>query len=189
MVKLLERKGLRSLADTNASTGSSRRSTSSTCRATIPSCSTPLMPMRETVSELKFPADEAVNRERGVVMSDARQLNQRRNLKTISWRSSIRWRSIPTLADCVPETLDAATGASLRAFWERYPADTRASSWSAISDPAVVGNVAKFADHCGKAPTAPAGDPKQKAQTDILVDPALSERVTVARHGPWRDVN
>ncbi len=196
MVKLLERSGLAFGADTNASTGFEQTQYKLDLPRNDPKLlDTALMLMRETAGELKF-APEAVDRERGVVMSELRDslTYQRRNLEdqlAFFYPLAVYPRRLPIGE---PETLDAATGASLRAFWEREytPADTSIVVVGDF-DPAVVeaAIVAKFADWPAKPQTPRAGlgkvDPEQKAQTDVFVDPALSERVTAARHGPWRD--
>ncbi len=196
MVKLLERNGLAFGADTNASTGFEQTQYKLDLPRNDPKLlDTALMLMRETASELKF-APEAVNRERGVVMSELRDslTYQRRNLEdqlAFFYPLAVYPRRLPI---GVPATLDAATAASLRAFWEREytPADTSIVVVGDF-DPSVVeaAIVAKFSDWPAEPQSPRAGqgkiDPRQKTAIDLFVDPALSERVTVARHGAWRD--
>lgn len=196
MIKLLERSGLSFGADTNASTSFEQTQYKLDLPRNDPKLlDTALMLMRETAGELTF-APEAVDRERGVVMSELRDslTYQRRNLEdqlAFFYPLAVYPKRLPI---GVPATLDAATAETLRAFWEREytPADT---SIVVIGDfdPALVeaAIVAKFSDWPARpqTPRAQQGrvDPAQKGQTDVFVDPALSERVTVARHGPWRD--
>ena len=196
MVKLLERNGLAFGADTNAQTGFEQTQYKLDLPRNDPKLlDTALMLLRETASELKFD-EAAVARERGVVMSELREslTYQRRNLEdqlAFFYPLAVYPRRLPI---GVPATLDAATGTSLKAFWAREyaPADTSIVVVGDF-DPAVVeaAIVAKFADWPPEPQAARGGqgtvDPKQKAETDVFVDPALSERVTVARHGAWRD--
>src|SRR4029079_19142153 len=72
MVKLLEREGLAFGADTNAQTGFAAAVSNLDVRRNDPGLlATALMLMRETASELTF-APEAVEREKGVVLSEER---------------------------------------------------------------------------------------------------------------------
>ncbi|MCA1661637.1 MAG: insulinase family protein [Novosphingobium sp.] len=196
MVQLLERNGLAFGADTNASTGFEQTQYKLDLPRNDPKLlDTALMLMRETVSELKFD-DDAVSRERGVVLSELRDsvTFARRNLEdqlAFLYPDATYPNRLPI---GVPETLNAATGASLRAFWEREytPADTTLVVVGDF-DPELVEQkiVAEFGDWAGRAPTPRLDQgtvkPKQKAATDVFIDPALSERVTVSRHGKWQD--
>ncbi len=196
MVKLLERSGLAFGADTNAQTGFERTTYLLDLPRNDPALlDTALMLMRETASELKFDS-AAVNRERGVVLSEMRDRNsfQLRNFLDSVEFAYPQARYGKRLPIGTAETLNAATADALKAFWRReyVPAQTTL---------VVIGDFppeqteallkAKFADW-QPAPAEPkpdAGpvDPKLKAQTDIYVDPALSEQISAARHGPWRD--
>ena len=196
MVHLLERNGLAFGADTNASTSFEQTLYKLDLPRNDPKLlDTALMLMRETASELSFD-EEAVKRERGVVLSELRDslTYARRNYEdqaAFLYPEAVYPRRLPV---GVPETLDAATGASLRAFWEREytPADTTLVVVGDF-DPDLVERqiAARFAGWPARAPT-PRPDQgeveaKQKGATDIFIDPALSERVTVARHGKWQD--
>ena len=196
MVHLLERNGLAFGADTNASTGFEQTQYKLDLPRNDPKLlDTALMLMRETASELKFD-EEAVARERGVVLSELRDslTYARRNLEDqleFLYPNASYPKRLPI---GVPETLDAATGASLRAFWEREytPSDTTIVVVGDF-DPALVEAkiVAEFGDWAGRPPTPRPDqglvDPKHKAEIDVFIDPALSERVTIARHGKWQD--
>src|SRR5687767_14620512 len=128
MVHLLERNGLAFGADTNASTGFEQTQYKLDLPRNDPKLlDTALMLMRETVSELKFD-EEAVARERGVVLSELRDslTYARRNLEDqleFLYPEATYPKRLPI---GVPQTLNAATGASLRAYWEREytPTDT-----------------------------------------------------------------
>ena len=196
MVHLLERNGLAFGADTNASTSFEQTQYKLDLPRNDPKLlDTALMLMRETASELTFD-DDAVARERGVVMSELREslTYARRNLEDqleFLYPDATYPKRLPI---GVPETLDAATGASLKAFWEREytPADTTLIVVGDF-DPELVERqiAARFAGWPARAPT-PRPDqgtvkPKQRGATDVFIDPALSERVTISRHGKWQD--
>jgi zinc protease len=194
MVKLLERDGLAFGADTNAQTNFHYTMYSLDLPRKDPALlDTALMLMRETASELTF-ANDAVGRERGVVLSEMRDRNTwalRSALDEMAFTNpgSLYSRRLPI---GTTETLDQATGDSLKAFWRReyVPAKTTILIVGDV-DPAAA--EAKIRSHFGdwqSAPSAPqpsagpviAGD---KGRTDIYTDPALSERVTASRNGPW----
>ena len=196
MVQLLERNGLAFGADTNASTGFEQTQYKLDLPRNDPQLlDTALMLMRETAGELKFD-EAAVARERGVVMSELRDslTYARRNLEDQLAFFYPQARYPTRLPIGVPETLTAATGASLKAFWAREytPADTTLVVIGDF-DPVVVEQ--KIVAHFGTWPARPQTsrpdpgkvDPQQLGQTDVFVDPALSERITVSRHGPWLD--
>jgi zinc protease len=196
MVKLLERNGLAFGADTNASTGFEQTQYKLDLPRNDPKLlDTALMLMRETAGSLAFDP-EAVARERGVVMSELRDslTYQRRNLEdqlAFTYPDALYPKRLPI---GVPATLNAATAETLRAFWAREytPADTTLVVVGDF-DPALVERaiVGRFVDWQAKPPTPrpPQGtvDPRQKGAADTFVDPALSERITVARHGKWLD--
>ena len=196
MVHLLERNGLAFGADTNASTGFEQTQYKLDLpRADPKLLDTALMVMRETAGELTFD-DAAVARERGVVLSELRDslTFARRNLEDQLGFFYPAARYPTRLPIGVPETLNAATGASLKAFWAREytPADTTLVVIGDF-DPALVeaNIVARFGSWPARLqtprPDAGTVDPAQQAQTDVFIDPALSERVTVSRHGRWLD--
>jgi zinc protease len=196
MVHLLERNGLAFGADTNASTSFEQTQYKLDLPRNDPKLlDTALMLMRETASELKF-EEEAVARERGVVLSELRDglTYTRRNLEdqlAFLYPEATYPKRLPI---GVAETLEAATGVKLRAFWEREytPADTTIVVVGDF-DPDLVERqiVARFGDWTARPPAPrPAQgkvDPQQKAASDVFIDPALSERITVSRHGPWLD--
>lgn len=196
MVRLLERKGLAFGADTNAQTGFEQTLyILSLPRADADLLDTALMLFRETASELTF-SDEAVNRERGVVMSELRDGlgYQRRNLEdqlAFFYPDAAYPKRLPI---GVPETLEAATGASLKAFWAREYVPANATLVVVGDfDPDMVEQAirARFADWrpAPRVPRPEEGkvDAQQRRAADVFIDPALSERVTVSRHGPWLD--
>ncbi len=123
MIKLLEREGLAFGADTNASTGFE----DTIYKLDLPRkdaelLDTALMLMRETASELTI-AQDAVDRERGVIQSETRTRNNfqirriRDYLKFIApdTRYAARFR-----ADGTVENIDAAPAERLRELYRRY---------------------------------------------------------------------
>jgi zinc protease len=194
MVRLLERKGLAFGADTNAQTSFEQ----TTYMLDLPRndadlIDTALMLMRETASELTF-SPGAVARERGVVLSELRD-GQGYALDnfTTSSRSSIPRRPIPSACPSAPWRRSTPPppgpqgflAAPLRARQDHAGGDRRCRSgrWKAPSPPALA---------TGRpAPVRPARTRAKSAgpegPSDVWTNPALAERVTVARHGPWLD--
>ncbi len=196
MIKLLEREGLAFGADTNASTGFENI----TYMLNLPRnddalLGTALMLMRETASELTI-TDEAVARERGVILAERRDRagyalrNYEDNVAFLAPQAHYGRR----LPIGTAEVLETATAAQLRALYRRtytpantvlvvvgdYPVDVveaaikaRFSDWAAVPAPAV--------------PDAGPIDVAASGRTDIHLDPALSESVTISRMAPWRD--
>ena len=200
MIRLLERAGLAFGPDTNATTSFEQTQYKLDLPRNDPALlGTALMLMRETASELTF-SEEAVARERGVVLAEKRDRN------TYAFRELEDQLAFATpgahYVDRLPigtvETLNAATGATLRAFWAReyFPANTTLIVVGDLPMDAVEAAIqARFADWrpapmAALMPTKPDPGPipyKRKDLTDIYVDPALSERVSAFRHGPWQE--
>ncbi|OYU34570.1 M16 family metallopeptidase [Novosphingobium sp. PASSN1] len=195
MIKLLERAGLAFGADTNAQTSFEQTLYMlSLPRADAALVDTALMLMRETASELTFdPA--AVERERGVVLSELRDGqgyvldNAKDQMAFLYPRAHYPDRlPIGTAA-----ALKGAAAAALRAFWAReyVPAKTTLILVGDVDAAAAEAAIrARFADWPARAPAKrPAQGrvlPDQQGEARIHLDPALSERVTVSRHAPWR---
>ena len=194
MVRLLEREGLAFGADTNASTGYE----AITYKLDLPRndeslLDTALMLMRETASELTI-APDAVERERGVILAERRDragsaLEAYRDEQAFLAPGARYGERLPI------GTLDVLEGAGeeeIRALYERtyVPANTVL---------VVVGDYpvelmeqkvrALFADwQGGSAPGEPVTGPVDvgsKSLTDIYLDPALSESVTLTRLSPF----
>jgi zinc protease len=196
MVRLLERQGLAFGADTNASTGFEQ----TTYKLDLPRndaelLETALMLMRETASELSF-LPEAVERERGVVLAELRDRNSWQYRNTVDQIEFLHpqaryGRRLPIGTE---EALRSATAASLMAFWQREYVPARTSLIVVGDfDPDLVERSirARFADWA-PAPAEPPPEPgpvdyAAQDRTDIYIDPALAERVTASRHGPWRN--
>ena len=196
MVRLLERAGLAFGADTNAATEFER----TTYRLDLPRADpalldTALMLMRETASELRFDPGQ-VARERGVVLSEKRDRN------TWSYREfEDRLAFIDPVARYshrlpigTTAALDGATSARLRAFWARtyVPARTTVVVIGDIDAAAAETLIAShFSDwRPARSPAQPSAGPVRpgdRDRTTVFLDPALPERVTVTRHGTWRD--
>jgi zinc protease len=194
MVKLLERNGLAFGADTNAQTSFEQTLYQLDLPRNDPALlDTALMLMRETAGELSF-TPEAVARERGVVLSELRDrqgldLNNLKDQIAFLYPHATYPRRLPI---GTVESLNAATAATLRAFWAREYVPSKATL-------VVVGDFdpdsveaairAKFESWQSRAetprPDEGVVEPGLKGQADIWIDPALSERVVASRHGPW----
>jgi len=194
MVKLLEREGLAFGADTNASTGFE----TTTYKLDLPRndpklIDTALKIMRETASELTI-SPQAVDRERGVILAEKRdRTNYALKETEDEWAfTSPGARYAQRLPIGTDATLKGADAAKLRSFYERayVPANAVLIVVGAIDVPAVENAIrTRFGDwEPAPAPSTPQTGPLDlalKGQTDIYLDPALSERVTVTRLSPW----
>lgn len=196
MVKLLEREGLAFGADTNASTGYD----AITYMLNLPRndeglLDTALMLMRETASELTI-AEDAVERERGVVLAERRD---RRNYAQAAREDGLEFiapgaRFLDRLPIGTLEALETASAAQLRSLYERTytPANT---VLVIVGDfPVEVMEAAlrkRFEDwRAAPAPVEPETGPidiTRTGETDIYIDSALSESVTISALGPWQD--
>ncbi|PNU03303.1 M16 family metallopeptidase [Novosphingobium guangzhouense] len=196
MVPLLEREGLAFGADTNASTTFGRTLYKLDLpRADAKLLGTALMLMRETAGNLTL-TPEAVARERGVVMAEMRDRNSYGLRNTTDSMDFFYPGSLYTqrLPIGTTETLNAATAASLRAFYEReyVPAHVTLVVVGDIDVDAVEADIRRrFGDWQAHAFEAqPDAGPINLADRDrirIYTDPALSERVTLRRHGAYID--
>ena len=194
MIKLLERLGLSFGADTNASTGFERTQYRLSLPNTDPELlDTALMLMRETASELVFD-EEAVQREKGVILSERRTRNSYQFKNGVDgleffYPDARAHQRFPIGAI---ETLQAADADSLRAFWQReyVPADTVIVLVGDIDPQAAAKMIEAHFESWQAAPSPdqPDGGPVNSSdgsRTDIYLDPALSETVTLVRHEPW----
>lgn len=196
MIRLLERHGLAFGADTNAQTSFDRTTYLLDLPRNDPALfDTALMLMRETASELTI-SQEAVDRERGVILSEMRDRNSwaLRNLEDQIAFVTPGSRYAQRLPIGTAETLNAATAETLRAFWQReyLPSQTTLIVIGDFPAEEVEAKIrARFASWApAKAEPQPdAGPvfPKDKGRTDIYIDPALSERITASRNGGWLD--
>ena len=196
MIKLLERAGLAFGADTNASTSFGTTLYKLDLPRNDPALlDTALMLMRETASELTF-SPAAVEREKGVVLSERRVRDTYALKNTIDqlqfeFPGSRFARRLPIGSI---ETLQGATADKLRALWQRLyrPANTAIIVVGDV-DPDLAEKAVRdhFATWQGAAPAAlPDAGPidfDRAGQTDVFTDPALAEKVSVSRHGPWLD--
>ncbi|MFA6218473.1 MAG: insulinase family protein [Erythrobacter sp.] len=197
MVKLLERLGLAFGADTNASTGFDYTEYKLDLpRADDELLGTALMLMRETASELIF-APDAVDRERGVVLSERRVRNTYALQNVIDGLAFAypQGRVSQRLPIGTLETLEAADADRLRAFWRReYVPSSTVLVVVGDFDPAMV--EARIRERFGdwkpaSSPDQPAAgpvDPAYAGAADIYLNPALDETVTLLRHAPYVDV-
>ncbi|MEE4451437.1 M16 family metallopeptidase [Novosphingobium resinovorum] len=196
MVPLLEREGLAFGADTNASTTFTRTLYKLDLpRADAGLVDTALMLMRETASNLTI-APDAVARERGVVLAEMRDRNSFGLRNTTDGMDFFYPGSLYTqrLPIGTTETLNGATAASLRAFYEReyVPAHVTLVVMGDIDVDAVEADIRRrFGDwraHPSEAqPGAGPIDPLDADRIRIHTDPALSERVTIRRNAAYLD--
>lgn len=196
MVRLLERQGLAFGADTNASTGFDTTS----YRLDLPRneaalIDTGLMLLRETASELTI-ADAAVERERGVILSERRARDNYafRNLMSqldFLYAGSLVPQRLPIGTE---EVIRTAPAERLRAFYRRWYRPERATL-------VIVGDMnldtmeadirRRFGDWQGSGagaddPVAGALDLARPAAADIFVHPAVAETAAITWLRPWR---
>lgn len=196
MIKLLEREGLAFGADTNAATGFENI----TYMLNLPRndealLGTALMLMRETASELTI-TDDAVARERGVILAERRD---RAGYALRNYEDTVAFlapqahygRRLPI---GTAEVLENAAAAQIRALYQRTytPANTVLVVVGDFPEAVVEAAIkARFGNWvAAPAPARPDAGPVDVAAsglTDIHVDPALSENVTISRFAPWRD--
>lgn len=192
MIPLLEREGLAFGADTNASTSFERTVYKLDLPRSDPALlDTALMLMRETASNLTI-SPGAVERERGVVLSEMRDRNTygyRNTLESSRFfypdAHYVRRFPIGTAA-----ALDAATAESLRAFYEReyVPAHVTLVVIGDFDAQAVEAGIIRHFNDWTARPAEPTPDAgpvnrRDRHRTAVYIDPALSERVTVLRNG------
>jgi zinc protease len=196
MVRLLEREGLAFGADTNASTSFEFTLYKLDLpRADPKLLDTALMLMRETASALTFDPD-AIGRERGVVLSELRG-GRTYSLANTEDRFAFLYptaRFPVRMPIGTVESLQGATAERLKAFWKReYRPGNAAVVVVGDFDPALVeAAVAKhFADWAGpggkEETDAGPVDYARAGQTDVHIDPALSERVSISRNAAYID--
>jgi zinc protease len=188
MIKLLEREGLAFGADTNASTNYDATLYKLDLPRNDPALlDTALMLMRETASELGF-NPEAIAREKGVVLSEKRV---RDTYELRNYLDSVRFfypgaRFAERLPIGTVETLQGVTSDKLRALYQRlYRPENTAVIVVGDFDPDLVER--EIREHFASwapAPIEPAVDAGPipvdgKGETDVFVDPALDEQVTV----------
>jgi zinc protease len=196
MIPLLEREGLAFGADTNASTGFDRTLYKLDLPRADPALlDTALMLMRETASNLTI-SQAAIDRERGVVLAEMRDRNSWSLRNTIG--STKFFYPGARYSERFPigttQTLNAATAATMRAFYEREYVPSHVTLVIVGDfdvDEVEAGIVRHFNDWTGASeePQPDAGPilPKDRDRAEIYLDPALAERVTVQRNGKYRD--
>lgn len=194
MVRLLERNGLAFGADTNASTGFETTTYMLDLPRNDPALlDVALMLMRETASELTI-SPEAVARERGVILSEMRDRNtwQFRNGVDQARFLHPQARYPRRFPIGTADTLNAATAESLRAFWRRTYVPGR-TTLVVVGDFDADAVEAAIRQRFANWPTAPVQaqpdpgpvDTHGAPRGEAWIDPALSERITASRHGPW----
>ena len=196
MIKLLEREGLAFGADTNATTGYD----AITYMLNLPRndavlLDTALMLMRETASELTLDP-EAVERERGVVLAERRDragYAQRAREDSFEF-STPGARYTQRLPIGTIDSLETATAEQLRSLYERTYTPANTVLVIAGDFPVEVMEAAiraRFSDWAAApAPLEPETGPvdiTRKGLTDIYLDPALSESISIFRLGRWID--
>jgi zinc protease len=196
MIRLLEREGLAFGPDTNASTSFETTLYKLDLPRNTPALlDTALMLMRQTAGELTFDP-RAVEREKNVILAERRvrdtyQLREYLDATQFAYPGA---RFTDRLPIGTVESLQGATAEGLRAFYRRiYRPKNTALIVVGDYDPNLV--EAEIREHFADwqpAPLVPNMDPGPvpvdlAGLTDIYLDPALSERVTVSRNGPWLD--
>lgn len=196
MIPLLEREGLAFGADTNASTTFDTTLYKLDLPRNDPKLlDTALMLMRETASNLTI-SPAAVERERGVVLSEMRERNTwaLRNAESSTRFFYPSSRYAERFPIGTAEALKAATAETLRAFYKReyVPAHV---TLVVVGDfdvaPVEAAIVRHFNDWtpspAERQPDAGPVKPKDRDRAEIYIDPALSERVIVQRNGKYQD--
>ncbi|UAB79706.1 insulinase family protein [Erythrobacter sp. SCSIO 43205] len=196
MIPLLEREGLAFGADTNASTGFE----AITYMLDLPRndedlLGTAMMLMRETASELTI-EPEAVERERGVILAERRD---RRGYAQRAREDGFEFiapgaRYTKRLPIGTLEVLETASADDIRALYERTytPANTVLVVVGDLPTAMMEAAILKyFADwEASPPPAEPVTGPvdlTRKGETDIFLDPALSETVTLTMLAPYID--
>ncbi|MFM1961104.1 MAG: hypothetical protein RL588_2621, partial [Pseudomonadota bacterium] len=193
MVKILERLGLAFGADTNASTGFDetiyRLDLPRTDRETL---ETSLMLLREVAGELTI-SPSAVDRERGVVLSEERSrdgpaMRAARAASALQFKGQLPPQRFPIGETAVLKSVDAA---GLRAFYQAWYRPERAVL-VAVGDfdpEAVEAEVRKtFSDWTAKGPAGVAPDVGKVArrgpEAKVVVDPGLPSAVSASWVAP-----
>ena len=195
MVKLLERYGLAFGADTNAYTSFDRTGyTLDLPNASPELIDTSLFLMREVASEILFDP-VAIDRERGVILSEKRS---RSTYRTKAFENRTRFilpdgniaNRLPIGTENVIRTAPAAT---FRDFYDRYYTPGRATL-------VIVGDVdpdsiaakiaAGFGDWHGKYGESPDPDygtidPARRGRVNEFIDPAIGETATLVALAPY----
>jgi zinc protease len=196
MIKLLEREGLAFGADTNAATGLEHITYLLNLPRNEPALlDTALVLMRETASELTIDQG-AVERERGVILAERRDRAgfQQRNFddKVAFLAPGARYGARLPIGDIT--VLETANAEQIRALYRRTytPANTVVVVVGdfPVADVEAAIHERFFDWQPAPAPPKPATGPvdvSRKGLTDIHLDPALSESVTLTRLAPWRD--
>ncbi|MEO5707981.1 MAG: insulinase family protein [Alteraurantiacibacter sp.] len=195
MVHLLEREGLAFGPDTNASTTFDRTIYQLNLpRNDVALLDTALMLMRETASGLTLDP-EAVRREIGVVQSELRVRDTYALRNTLA-QLKFTYPGAAFAENWLggsPESVGAATSDRLRDFYTRwYRPDNAAVVVIGDFDADAVAAAIRqhFANWSAPAPVEPpasAGpvDLARGGETQIWVDPALSEQIVINRSAPW----
>lgn len=204
MIALLEREGLAFGADTNASTGFE----AITYMLDLPRndealLDTAMMLMRETASELTI-APDAVERERGVILAerrDRRGFGQRAREDGFEFISPGA-RYTKRLPIGTKQVIETASASDLRALYERTytPSNTVLVIVGDIPIAVMKAAIHQYFDDWKAAPDAPPKPAKpisgpisgpvdltRKGETDIYIDPALSESLSLTMLGPYID--
>ena len=197
MVKILERQGLAFGPDTNASTGFD----ATTYMLELPKADkqrldTAFFLLREVASEVKFDP-EAVNRERGIIISERRARDNyqlRRVVDSFAFHYPLTnyANRLPIGTDAVISSASAATLANL---YERYYRPEFATLvFVGDADPAEIEAriKAKFSDWNGEGPAGAKLDPgrvdlARAGDFAAFADPAIETSVSMSVNRPWED--
>jgi zinc protease len=193
MTRLMERHGLAFGTDNNASTSFE----TTTYMFDLPRSDRELLDlslsmMREFASELTF-APDAVERARGVVLSELRERNTWALQNRMDQAHFLHPQALypERFPIGTAEGVNAATAEGLKAFWQReYVPEKATLIVIGDFDPGMVERIIKrrFASwqRAASAPQPDAGpvDYAAGGRTEIHLDEAISEETTASRHGP-----
>ncbi|ASR51637.1 hypothetical protein B5J99_09335 [Blastomonas fulva] len=195
MIKILERLGLAFGADTNAFTSYDQTGyLLDLPNVNAETVDTALYLLRETASEISF-APEAIERERGVILSELRtRANYAQRNRESLFEFSVPETRLATRSPIGDKTvIETAPAERFRSFYERYYTPGR-STLVVVGDLDVDAMEAKIiaafgnwqARH-GEAPDVPLGriDVTRTDQANIFAHPAIDEVATVVRFSPY----
>lgn len=195
MVKILERMGLAFGADTNAFTSYDQTGYMLDLpNVRAETVDTALYLLRETASEISF-APEAIERERGVILSE---LRTRANYAQRN-RESLFAFSVPDtrLATRSPigdrGVIETALAERFRSFYERYYTPGRTTLIVvgdvdvAAMEAKIIASFGNWSAAYGEAPPVPFGqiDTARSDAANIFAHPAIDEVVTAVRFSPY----
>lgn len=197
MVKILERMGLAFGADTNAFTSYDQTGyLLDLPNVRAETVDTALYLLRETASEISF-APEAIERERGVILSELRtRANYAQHNRESLFEFTVPDTRLATRSPIGDRgVIETAPAERFRSFYERYYTPGR-TTLVVVGDIDVAAMEAKIiasfgnwtAVH-GEAPAVPFGtiDTARADEANVFTHPAIDEVVTAIRFSPYAE--